>query len=141
MLVKTDKYQLTDNKERIKAHISDVKKLLQQSYWAKERTLEKIEKSIEGSLCFAFFDTESDKIVAFARVVTDFATMYYLCDVIVDEGHRGKGLGKMLVNRIADEDERLKGLYGILLTSDAQGLYSQYGFSEYQKSCMCKFWG
>lgn len=141
MLVKTDKYQLTDNKERIKAHISDVKNLLQQSYWAKERTLEKIKKSIEGSLCFAFFDTESDKIVAFARVVTDFATMYYLCDVIVDEGHRGKGLGKMLVNRISDEDERLKGLYGILLTSDAQGLYSQYGFSEYDKSCMCKFWG
>ena len=141
MLVKTDKYQLTDNNERIKAHISDVKKLLQQSYWAKERTLEKIEKSIEGSLCFAFFDTESDKIVAFARVVTDFATMYYLCDVIVDEGHRGKGLGKMLVNRIAYEDERLKGLYGILLTSDAQGLYSKYGFSEYDKSCMCKFWG
>lgn len=112
---------------------------MQQSYWAKERTLEKIEKSIEGSLCFAFFDTESDQIVAFARVVTDFATMYYLCDVIVDNRHRGKGLGKMLVNQIAYEDERLKGLYGILLTSDAQELYLQYGFSEYQKSCMCKF--
>lgn len=98
-----------------------------------------IEKSIEGSLCYAFFDTESDQIVAFARVVTDFATMYYLCDVIVDNRHRGKGLGKMLVNQIAYEDERLKGLYGILLTSDAQELYLQYGFSEYQKSCMCKF--
>ena len=47
-------------------------------------------------------------------------------------------LDKTLVNWIVSE-EKLKGLYGMLLTSDAQGLYSQYGFSEYQQSCMCKF--
>ena len=78
-------------------------------------------------------------MVAFARVITDYATMYYLCDVIVDEKYRGNGLGKMLVDWIANKEDKLKGQYGVLLTSDAQGLYSQFGFSEYEKSCMCKF--
>ena len=71
-------------------------------------------------------------------MITDYATMYYICDVIVDERHRGKQIGKTLVNWIVSE-EKLKGMYGMLLTSDAQGLYSQYGFSEYQQSCMRKF--
>ena len=45
----------------------------------------------------------------------------------------------MLVDRIVNKDDRLKGQYGMLLTSDAQGLYSQFGFKEYEQSCMCKF--
>ena len=39
MLIKIGKYQMTDNNEQIKSHICDIKNLLQQSYWAKERTL------------------------------------------------------------------------------------------------------
>lgn len=129
----------TDNKEIIKAHSKDIKNLLMQSYWAKERTLETIEKSLEHSLCYAVFDKKKDVMVAFARAVTDYATMYYLCDVIADEKYRGNGLGKMLVDHISNKEDKLKGQYGILLTSDAQGLYSQFGFNEYEKSCMCRF--
>lgn len=132
-------WYMTDDKEKIKTHCEEIKTLLSQSYWANKRSLEVIKKSIEQSLCYAIFDAETDVMIAFARVITDYATMYYLCDVIVDEKYRGKGLGKMLVNRITSEDDRLKGQYGVLLTSDAQGLYSQFGFSEYIESCMCKF--
>ena len=53
-----EQYQITDDKELIKEHSKDIKALLSQSYWAKERTLEKIEKSLEQSLCFAVFDME-----------------------------------------------------------------------------------
>lgn len=139
MQINIEQYQMTDDKERIRRHSRDIKALLAQSYWAKERTLETIHKSIEQSLCLSIFDTKLDQMIAFARVVTDYSTMYYICDVIVDENYRGKGFGKRLIHWIVNEEEKLKGLYGMLLTSDAQGLYAQYGFSEYQQTCMCKF--
>jgi predicted N-acetyltransferase YhbS len=53
--------------------------------------------------------------------------MYWLCDVIIDENHKGKGLGKELIRLIAESDE-FKDLRGILATKDAHGLYQQYGF-------------
>lgn len=139
MVLNKQNWRMTDDNEIIKKHCAEIKNLLSQSYWAKNRPIEVIEKSVEQSLCFAIFDVEKDVMVAFARVITDYATMYYLCDVIVDEKYRGNGLGKMLVDWITNKEDKLKGQYGVLLTSDAQGLYSQFGFSEYEKSCMCKF--
>ncbi|HHY64199.1 MAG TPA: GNAT family N-acetyltransferase [Clostridiaceae bacterium] len=50
-----------------------------------------------------------------------------MCDVIVDENHRGKGIGKKLVSLVVESDE-FKDLRGILATRDAHGLYQQYGF-------------
>lgn len=139
MMLNNQNWRMTNDNEIIKKHCEEVRKLLSQSYWAKDRTIEVIEKSIEQSLCFAIFDVETDTMAAFARVITDYATMYYLCDVIVDEKYRGNGLGKMLVDWITYKEDKLKGQYGVLLTSDAQGLYSQFGFREYEESCMCKF--
>jgi GNAT superfamily N-acetyltransferase len=99
--------------------------LLSQSYWANTRTKEKIEQSIENSICYGIYQNSIQ--VGFARVVTDFATMYWLCDVIIDKEHRGKGLGKKLISLIANSGE-LKGLRGILRTKDAHGLYEQHGY-------------
>ena len=131
-------YFITD-KEVILEHIVDVKNLLSQSYWAKERKVEVIERSIKNSICFAILDDSSNKIIAFARVVTDYATMYYLADVIVDEKYRGNGIGKALLKRIIVDDSELQKLFGLLLTADAHTLYSQFGFRENNEKCMCKF--
>jgi GNAT superfamily N-acetyltransferase len=67
--------------------------------------------------------------VGFARVVTDYATMYYLCDVFIDEEYRGKGLGKKLVSYIT-QFEAIRNLNAILGTKDAHELYEQYGFTK-----------
>ena len=139
MTLNNQNWKMINDNEIIKKHCEEIKKLLSQSYWASDRRIEVIEQSIEHSLCFAIFDAETDTMAAFARVITDYATMYYLCDVIVDEKYRGNGLGKMLIDWITNKEDKLKGQYGVLLTSDAQGLYSHFGFSEYKKSCMCKF--
>jgi GNAT superfamily N-acetyltransferase len=70
-----------------------------------------------------------DKQIGFARVVTDGATMYWLCDVLVDEAHRGCGIGKKLIDSIVNW-EKLQGMGGILATRDAHGLYEKYGFGK-----------
>lgn len=57
--------------------------------------MEVVHRSIENSLNFGVFhDTRQ---VGFARIVSDFATVAYLGDVFIDEGHRGKGLSKWLM--------------------------------------------
>lgn len=131
-----DNYYITDDKRILAEHCLDVKKLLEQSYWADKRNIKTIELSIEHSLCYAIFDTEKNVMVAFARIITDYATMYYLTDVIVDKQYRGQGMGKQLMEWISNDD-RLKG-YGLLTTKDAQGYYSQYGFTDCKETCMCK---
>jgi GNAT superfamily N-acetyltransferase len=99
--------------------------LTQKSYWAQTRTREQVAKSFEGSICFGVYD--GGRQVGFARVVTDYATFYWLCDVFIVEKYRGKALGKWLVECIVGYDE-LKGLKGLLATRDADGLYEKYGF-------------
>ena len=101
--------------------------LLQQSYWADKRSLEKIALSMEHSLCFGVFDDATEEMVGFARVISDFATTWYLCDVIVDEAHRHCGIGKMLTAHIT-ADPRFRDIFGMLLTRDAHGLYEKVGF-------------
>jgi GNAT superfamily N-acetyltransferase len=116
------------------ALISDDKNLLQidricamlkTSYWAGERSRETIERSIEHSLCFGVY--QNGEQVGFARCVTDYATMFWLADVILDERMRGQGLGKALVDTILGH-ELLQGLVGTLATRDAQGLYQRFGY-------------
>lgn len=100
--------------------------LINRSYWAKSRTREQISMSIERSLCFGVYD--GTRQIGFARVVTDYSVMYWLCDVFVDEEYRGKGIGKYLVDCVVKHPE-LEGLNGILATKDAQGLYEKFGFA------------
>ncbi len=102
---------------------------LANSYWAKGIPLDVVEKSIEHSLCFGVY-TASNEQVGFARMITDRATFAYLSDVFVVEKAKGEGLGKQLIKAI-DEHPELHGLRRIMLaTSDAHGLYRQFGYQE-----------
>lgn len=97
------------------------------SYWAKDIPLTLMKTAIENSLCFGIFDQDNQQ-VAFARMITDRATFAYLSDVFVVEQHRGKGLSKWLIQAILAHPE-LQGIRRMLLaTSDAHGLYQQFGF-------------
>jgi N-acetylglutamate synthase-like GNAT family acetyltransferase len=118
-------YRISNDKSLL--DIERICKLLAKSYWANERSREKIELSIKNSLCYGIYCEQ--KQIGFARVVTDSATMYWLCDVFIDEEFRGKSLGKRLIQCIVESPE-LTGLIGILATNDAHGLYEQYGFKK-----------
>ena len=86
-----------------------------------------MERAIRGALCFGLFDRQVEQ-VGFARAITDGATFAYLADVYVLEEHRGKGLGKWMVETILAHPS-LQGLRRILLaTRDAHELYAPFGF-------------
>jgi predicted GNAT family N-acyltransferase len=100
---------------------------LENSYWAKNRKRESTIKAIENSICVGIYFKK--EMIGFARLVTDYATMYWLGDVIINEKHRKKGLGKKLIELITKMKE-LDGLFGLLATKDAQELYEKYGFKK-----------
>ena len=107
--------------------LDDLVRLLRTTYWAGDRPAEVIEKAMAHSSCFGIRLSASEELAAFARVITDHATNYYLCDVVVDPACRGLGLGKALVGHIVSHPA-LAGLRGFLITRDAQGLYRPFGF-------------
>ena len=117
-------YEISTEKTRLNLDlIHDY--LSNRSYWAQGRSFEATKKSIEHSLCFGLYD--GNQQVGFTRVVTDYATFAWLCDVFVIESHRGRGLGKAMVARAVAHPE-LQGLKLFLLaTRDAHELYRQYG--------------
>lgn len=129
-------FYLADDKNEILQRLDDVENLLKQTYWARNRKRELIQRSIQNSICFGIVDMIKENLAAFARVITDYATLYCLEDVIVDEQYRGIGLGKKMIAYIAECEEKLKGQFGVALTRDAQGLYAKYGFKEYYDTCM-----
>ena len=111
-----------------KIELAQAMKLMRQTYWAPERSEEEVCTAIQNSIAFGAFD-EEDNLVGLARVVTDFVAIWYLCDVIVDENHRGQGIGKMLLSAIVS-DERFSKVPALLKTKDAHGLYRKYGFLD-----------
>ena len=97
-------------------------------YWAKGIPREVVARSIDRALCFGVYDS-SGKQVAFARVISDFATIAYVGDVFVLESHRGRGLGKWLMECIMQHPALQNLRRWILTTRDAHGLYAQVGFT------------
>lgn len=100
--------------------------LAEQSYWSKGIPRSTVQRAIENSICFGVYHGAEQ--VGFARIVTDRSTFALLADVFILEAHRGKGLSKWLMGRVVAHDD-LQGLRRFLLaTSDAHGLYRQFGF-------------
>ena len=95
------------------------------SYWAQGRTYAVVEQSIAHSLCFGVY--ASAQQVGFARVVTDYATFAWLCDVFVVEAYRGQGLSKWLVECVAAHPDVQGVMRFVLATRDAHELYRRYG--------------
>jgi GNAT superfamily N-acetyltransferase len=96
-------------------------------YWAKGIPREIVARSIENSLCFGVYD--EGKQIGFARVISDCATYAYIGDVFVIESHRGKGIGKWLMECIVRHPSLQNLRRWSLVTEDAHGLYAQFGFT------------
>ena len=105
--------------------------LTNSSYWAVGRSFETVQRSIEHSLSFGVY--KGDRLVGFARVVTDYATFAWLADVFILEEARGQGLGTWLVEVILSHPELQGFRRWALATKDAHEIYRRLGFSELKR--------
>jgi GNAT superfamily N-acetyltransferase len=122
-----DGYALDDDPARIDVEYVH-HYLAVESYWAKGRPREVVERSLAGSARVIGLYHQAAQ-VGFARVHSDNAVIAYLADVFVDARHRGRGLGVELV-REAVEGGPQRELSWRLDTSAAAGLYAKFGFKE-----------
>jgi GNAT superfamily N-acetyltransferase len=121
-------FVISTDRERLDLDL--VHGFLTECYWCEGISREVVSKSIENALCFGIYADR--KQIGFARVISDYATYAYLGDVLVLETHRGQGLAKWLMECIM-KHPLLQGLRRwSLVTGDAHGLYSQFGFTPLQ---------
>ncbi|MFE0582658.1 MULTISPECIES: GNAT family N-acetyltransferase [unclassified Streptomyces] len=121
-------YEISADTSRIDAALVH-RWLSQDAYWARDRSREKQDRAIAGSLNFGVYERASGRQVGYARVVTDKADFAWLCDVYISPQARGKGLGTALVGAVR-EHLAPYGLRRVLLaTADAHEVYARSGFT------------
>ena len=96
------------------------------SYWAKGRSRDVVERSFAASYPCGVYDDDGQ--VAVARLVSDGATFAWLCDVYVDSAHRGRGLGDGLARWAVSWAARFGVNRLLLATRDAHEVYRRAGF-------------
>jgi GNAT superfamily N-acetyltransferase len=100
--------------------------LSQESYWAAGRPRQVVEQLVRtATRVVGLYD--GDRLIGFARTVSDEVTFAWLGDVFVLPGYRGRGLGVALVREMI-EGSGLADLRWMLGTADAHGLYAKFGF-------------
>jgi hypothetical protein len=94
---------------------------LTEAKWWTELTAESLDRALRSSLCFSLL--EGGRQIGLARVITDYVTYAYLCDVYIVEERRRRGLGSWLIRCVLEHPE-LKPLKRVaLITHDAQSFY------------------
>jgi GNAT superfamily N-acetyltransferase len=109
--------------------VDQVWRLLRETYWSPDVRRDVVERAIAHSIVIGAFDADSGGLVGFARAVTDRATFAWLCDVIVVEAWRGRGIATRMVRALIDHPELLTLRRWCLATKDAHRVYAPIGFA------------
>ena len=128
MIWEKDKFTISSENSHV--DFDALREMLRHSYWAKDRSREDVEKSVENSLCFCLLKVE--ELIGFARVLTDAMAYAIILDMIIRGEYRGQGLGKWLVKCIC-EHPKVTPLRQVLWTGDADNFYRKGGFEEMSK--------
>ena len=119
---------ITVSTDKNKLNVPFIQNFLKDTYWAKDRTIEVVQISIDNSLCFGIY--LNDEQIGFGRVITDLVSIAYLMDVFIIEEHRGKGYSTILINAMMTEPKLQQIKIWGLATLDAHFLYKKFGFNE-----------
>lgn len=129
-------YVVDDSLDRIDTDM--VWGALRDVYWAKWRSREDVEAQLRDAWrVIGVYDEQTGDQVGFARAVSDGLGFAYLADVIVSEAHRGNGLGKRIVQAMIDDGPGAHFRW-TLFTSDAHGLYEQFGFAVPDRTALVR---
>ena len=104
----------------------ELQHLFRQTTWARERSVVGIEAML--ALTPTYVSARAgDRLVGFARTLTDGVYRALIDDVVVDERMRGQGIGALLVQRLLD---RLRDVEEVFLgcSEDVVPFYAGLGF-------------
>ncbi len=128
MFAERDGFVVSSDPARLEPEAVEL--LLRSSYWAATRPRDVTERSLRGSLCFGLYEPREGRLVGLARVVTDYVTFAWLCDVILDRAYRGRGLGTWMLETVLSAPDVRDVSRWILATRDAHEVYARHGFES-----------
>ena len=100
--------------------------LLQQTHWADSRSPLDIQQMLDRSqITLGVWD--EDRLIAFARVITDDLYRALLDDVVVSSAYRNRGIATQMLDKILKRTEHIE---IVMLDCDAEmtGFYAKLGF-------------
>ncbi len=114
--------------------ISDLHRLFAQTDWTNQRTPDQLQAMLDQTrVCLGVWD--GDKLIGFARAVTDDLFRAMIEDVIVDEAYRGHGIGaeimRRLLERLAHVEELVLNCHDHLIP-----FYERLGFERVSMTYM-----
>ena len=122
-----DGYELDDDADRVDVDAL-VHFLTTEAYWGRWRQRADIEAQLSSAWRLVGLYRQGGPMVGFARAVSDGVAFGYLADVYVDPAHRGRGLGRAMVQELV-EGNGAAAFRWVLHTADAHGLYAGLGFA------------
>ena len=127
--------ELEFSTEQARVDVDLVYNFLRETYWAADRSLEQVQRTIENSRCYSVFLDRNQ--IAFARVVSDYVAFAYLLDVFVLPEFRGHGIATRLLNFVLADRELSDVSVWQLKTRDAHELYRGVGFGPLEEPELC----
>lgn len=128
--VSAPSYRVVDRLED--THRQDLVALFQNEWWSKGRTLDDVRRMLDNTdLVFGLVAIPSNRLVGFARVLTDRVYRATLFDVIVPDDQRGQNFGRMLMETIlAHPDLRTIESFDLHCRPELERFYEKWGFQR-----------
>jgi predicted GNAT family N-acyltransferase len=106
--------------------------LFSTEWWTKDRPIDGLRVMLVNTTAVVgIVDTSTDKLVGFARAISDGIYKALIMDVIVCPEHRGRGISKILMSKMMVHPA-LKGVqdFEIYCKPSLVELYKKWGFQE-----------
>lgn len=112
--------------------VEQLHELYRGEWWTSVREMDDVRAIVEGTqVVLGLVEPGTERLVAFARVVTDFASKALVLDVIVHPDHRGTGLGAAMMDAVV-EHSRLRGVkhFELYCRPELVPFYERWGFTD-----------
>jgi GNAT superfamily N-acetyltransferase len=111
-------------------HIAQLHGLYQREWWSRGRSLDATRRGVQGSQVVIGVINESDELVAFVRVLTDYTFKALIFDVIVAESARNQGLGRRLMDLVTGHEALQEvGHFELYCLPELVEFYVPHGFT------------
>lgn len=86
-------------------HILELVELYKNEFWTKNRTYQQVVKMLNASNIIIGLVDDSEQLIGFTRVLTDFVYRATIYDVIIKPNYRKMGLGNKLLDAVINHPQ------------------------------------
>jgi GNAT superfamily N-acetyltransferase len=112
--------------------LPEVMELFAEAWWMVGRTSDDVGRMLqESDVVVVLVHRAADRVVGFARVLTDFTYVALVLDVVVSEAYQGAGLGALLMDSVV-RHPKLVDVRSVELVCqpDLVPFYRRWGFTD-----------